>query len=139
MDNYELSITSLIGEDFNYMNDLDDLGNLEINDDLVNMNIDNLGDNNDLDNNLHNNLECNLQDDFNTELGINYDYRAELNKLKEHNQQELKQLMDNLQTVQEIINELKEREQKIKKNINLLDYVQTEALSIFSQISRKKF
>ncbi len=115
-----------------------------------------LGDTDDINNinNIHDNIAEDIEenigdhvgelceiDNIATDLNLdkNYDYRVELNKLKEQNQDEYKQLQDNLKTVDEIINELKQKAEKINKDIKSLDAIQSEALNMFSVISRKKF
>jgi hypothetical protein len=109
-----------------------------------------IGDIDDIDDNIADDIEQNIGDhvgelyeidNIATDLNLDakYDYRIELNKLKQQNKNEYRQLQDNLKTVQEIIDELKQKAEKISKDIKSLDIIQSEALSMFSEISRKKF
>ena len=77
--------------------------------------------------------------DLNSFLNITSEinYEDELNKIKTGNLEELLQFKDNLNIVNEIICELKEKSEKIKVEINYLEDIQSILIQTFSEISRK--
>jgi hypothetical protein len=65
------------------------------------------------------------------------DYKGILNKLKDDHLMEFLQLKDNMNIVDEIICELKEKEKKIEEELKYLIEMQQDIIQLFSEISRK--
>jgi hypothetical protein len=65
------------------------------------------------------------------------DYKGILNKLKDDHLMEFLQLKDNMNIVDEIICELKEKEKKIEEELKYLIEMQQDIIQLFSDISRK--
>jgi hypothetical protein len=65
------------------------------------------------------------------------DYKSILNKIKDDNLSEFLELKDNINIVQEIICELKEKEKEIEGELKYLDNMQYNIIQLFSEITRK--
>ena len=65
------------------------------------------------------------------------DYKSILTKITDDNLAEYLQLKDNMNIVEEIICELKEKETKIEEELKYLDEMQQDIIQLFSEITRK--
>ncbi len=65
------------------------------------------------------------------------DYKSILNKIKEDNLTEFLQLKNNINIVDEIICELKEKEKEIDEEIKYLNETQQNIIQLFSEMMRK--
>jgi hypothetical protein len=65
------------------------------------------------------------------------DYKSILNKIKDDNLEEYLQLKDNINIVDEIICELKEKQKKIEDELKYLNETQENIIQLFSEITRK--
>ena len=65
------------------------------------------------------------------------DYKSILNKIIDDNLEEFLQLKDNINIVDEIICELKEKEKKIEEELKYLNETQENIIQLFSEITRK--
>jgi hypothetical protein len=65
------------------------------------------------------------------------DYKSILNKIKDDNLAEYLQLKDNINIVDEIICELKEKQKKIEDELKYLNETQENIIQLFSEITRK--
>ena len=65
------------------------------------------------------------------------DYKSILNKIKDDNLIEFLQLKDNINIVDEIICELKEKEKEIDEELKYLNETQQNIIQLFSEMMRK--
>ncbi len=65
------------------------------------------------------------------------DYKSILIKIIDDNLGEFLQLKDNINIVEEIICELKEKETKIEEEIKYLDEMQQNIIQLYSEMTRK--
>lgn len=65
------------------------------------------------------------------------DYKGILTKIIDDNLAEYLQLKDNINIVEEIICELKEKETKIEEELKYLDDMQQNIIQLFSEMTRK--